>query len=120
MKKVFIVLTLIFVANNCNGGSDTSHIIDYYVYLREQHEMVERKCDCDCQKQEPIFYKYRVWDVVSGEGTVLSIDHNPSINYPIKVELDNGMIRWYTRDGKYNMKDLLPSLYQYKVKIVKE
>ena len=120
MKKMFVVLALIFVANNCNGGSDTSHITDYYAHLRERHEKVERKCGCDCQKQEPILYKYRVWDVVSGGGKVLSVDPNPRINYPIKVELDSGIIRLYTIDGKNNTRDLLPSLYTYRVKIVKE
>ena len=75
---------------------------------------------CDCPKQEVRFVNYRVWDVVSGKGTIISINPNQKIPYPIMVELDSGIIRLYTIDGKNNTRDLLPSLYTYRVKIVKE
>jgi hypothetical protein len=69
---------------------------------------------------EPDFYNYKVWDVVAGEGTVIGINSNPCVPYPISVKFGNGIIKLYTRDGKDNANDLIPSLYPYKVKIVKE
>ena len=87
----------------------------YSVYSGEQH--IPHECLCNktsfCRGQT-------VWDVVSGEGTVLSIHTNPIIPLPIKVEFKSGLVKMYTIDGKNNVRDLVPSLYQYKVKIVKE
>ena len=70
---------------------------------------------------EPTFYRGQiVWDVVSGEGIINKINQEGIVPYPIRVNLDSGAVKTFTINGKHFDTDLFPSLYPYKVKIVKE
>ena len=76
---------------------------------------------CSCLLQDTTFYRGQiVWDVVSGEGIINKINQEGIVPYPIRVNLDSGAVKTFTINGKHLDTDLLPSLYPYKVKIVKE
>lgn len=60
----------------------------------------------------------KVWDVVRGEGVVVSVGSHP--DYPVVVTLDSGVTESYTADGKYISDHANHSLYPYPVEIIKK
>ena len=60
----------------------------------------------------------KVWDVVRGEGVVVSVERHP--DYPVIVTLGSGVTESYTADGKYISDHTNTSLYPYPVEIVKK
>jgi len=58
----------------------------------------------------------RVWDVRLGWGKIREITEGYTL--PITVKFTDDKIETYTRDGKLYEKDLYPSLYPHKVKII--
>jgi hypothetical protein len=105
MKKILIAAMFVCVifTSNCYGG----------------HERA--RCDCECPCNNTSFYRgQKVWDVVSGEGKVKSINQNSINPFPIYVAFPGGAVRVYAMDGKHFETDLLPSLYPYKVKIIED
>ena len=61
----------------------------------------------------------RVWDVVKGEGVIDSTE-SENKEYPIRVKFICNDLWVYTREGRFLVGDLLPSLYKYPVKIVEK
>jgi hypothetical protein len=59
----------------------------------------------------------KVWDVVQGEGTVLSIEETAT--FPVFAKFTNENESTYTLDGKFREEDENPSLYLHPVEIVK-
>jgi hypothetical protein len=56
----------------------------------------------------------RVWSVQDGFGKVFRIDVGPRDKYPVVVKPDNSESRsvdYYTLDGKFDVKDLRPTLF---------
>ena len=60
----------------------------------------------------------KVWDVVRGEGVVVSVHSNQ--DYPVIVDLYSGSSESYTAGGLYQENHENPSLYPYPVEVVKK
>ena len=60
----------------------------------------------------------KVWDVVRGEGVVVSVDSHP--DYPVIVTLGSGVTESYTADGKYISDHTNTSLYPYPVEVIRK
>ena len=62
----------------------------------------------------------RVWDIVEGEGIIESINSGNNAEYPVSVRFKNNNSWAYTKEGKFFISHILPSLYKYPVEIVKK
>ena len=60
----------------------------------------------------------RVWDIVEGEGIIESINSGNNAEYPVSVRFKNNNSWTYTKEGKFFISHILPSLYKYPVEIV--
>ena len=60
----------------------------------------------------------KVWDVVRGEGVVVSVYSNQ--DYPVIVDLYSGSSESYTAGGLYQENHENPSLYPYPVEVTKK
>lgn len=52
--------------------------------------------------------KDKVQSVHYGQGTVIKVTADQTITYPVKVvfgTIKDGLVRWYTRDGKYTVNE---------------
>lgn len=54
----------------------------------------------ESQKQDEFQVGDVVWDVLDGKGKVTAVVHLGDATYPIEVHFDNGLIGWFTEDGR--------------------